>query len=344
MPIAYGTVLITGANSFYAAAIMDRLVPLGIRIHGTVRSETAVSPLKRRYGDMIRIFVTPNICLLDAFMEAVHGCDGIFHVASPFRPNFKDAKTEVLDPAIKGTLAALNAAARTVSVKRVVMTSSVAAVINQMHELGFHRPGYTYTEADWNPVTYEEASESQNFHAVYTASKALAEKAAWAFMEDQSRHFDLVTINPCQTWGTYGQNIRSTEAMNFSNSDLSRLIDGKEKSVPNCQMPWVTDINAVADAHVAALLTPEARGRYLVATASLDFQEVVDIMHSNFPQAEWIRNVPKGQPGVRQPKDFFALDNTRSQHELRVRYRSVENIVIDFCKQYQDHRKALAKL
>lgn len=344
MSISYGRVLVTGANSFYAAAIIDRLVKLGIKVHGAIRRESAINPLKRRYGDWIRVFLTPNIEGPGAFMDAVQGCDAIFHIASPFWPNFKDSKAEVLDPAINGALAALKAATMTASVKRVVMTSSVAAIINPMHELGFHRPGYTYTEADWNPITYEEASASRDFHVVYTASKALAERAAWNFMEQVPRHFDLITVNPCQTWGCYGQDINSTDAMNFSNSDLSKLIDGKETSVPESQMPWITDINAVADAHVRALLKPEARGRYLIATSLMDFQEVVDILHSNFHQAEWINNVPKGQPGVRQQRECFVLDNMKSKRELGVKYTPIESTVIEFCKQYQNHRKILAKM
>ncbi|KAK6404296.1 hypothetical protein LTR95_018878, partial [Oleoguttula sp. CCFEE 5521] len=190
------TVLVTGANSYYAAAIMDELVKREVHIRGAVRSATAQPPLEKRYGRNIEVVVVPDITVADAFDQAVKGCDAIFHVASPFKYKFANAKTEVLDPAINGVISALNAAAKEPSVRRVVLTSSVAACIDPLHETGFQRPGYTYTEADWNPVPYEKASTLTAFPPVYTASKALAEKAAWSFMEESPRHSDLVAINP----------------------------------------------------------------------------------------------------------------------------------------------------
>src|ERR1700722_4931823 len=112
------------------------------------------------------------------FQRDCKGCDAVFHVASPFRYKFADARTEVLDPAIQGAVSALKAATTEPNVKRVVVTISVAACLNPVHESGFHRPGYTYIEVDRNPLTYEKASTYTIFPPVCIASKALAEKAA----------------------------------------------------------------------------------------------------------------------------------------------------------------------
>lgn len=340
MSTAYRTVLVTGANGFYAAAIIDRLLALDIKIHGTVRSERAVAPLVQKHGKRIKVYVVPDICASDAFNDACQDCDAIYHVASPFRHDFSDAKTDFLDPAINGALSALAAAAATPSIKRVIMTSSVASMLDPIHPDGWYRPGYTYDEKDWNPLDYETASKMTDFPPVYTASKALAEKAAWEYMHQQERHFDLVCINPCHTWGFYSQYVGNPAQMNFTNSDLSRLMDGQEKDIPHCQMPWMVDIASVADAHVAALLNPEANGRYLVANAPLDFQQVVDIMHTNFPDADWIQNVPKGKPGTRQLTKYFSLDHSRTVNELGIKYGPPEQSVIDFCRQYQEDRRA----
>ncbi|KAH8698720.1 hypothetical protein BGW36DRAFT_396432 [Talaromyces proteolyticus] len=331
-------VLVTGANGFYAGAVMDRLVQLGIDFHGTVRSGKSVAPLKQRYGDSITIFIVPDICNESAFVESIKGCDAVLHIASPFTSKMNDAK-DFLDPAIKGALSALQSAAKTPSVKRVVMTSSASAMIDPQNELGFFRPGYTYTENDWNPLTYETASKSSAFSVVYTASKALAERAAWDFMEKEPRSFDLVCINPAHTWGEYSQYVPSPESMNKTNSDLSKLIDGKQEDVPAVTFPWMTDIGSVADAHIAALLRPEANGRYIVATESMDFQQVVETMHTHFPQAEWIKNVPKGKTGERK-LNCFRLDNSKSRRDLGLTFPPVEKAIIDFCRKYQEDRKA----
>ena len=335
----YSNVLVTGANSYYAAAIMDELVKHNIHIRGAVRSQRAEAPLKSRYGDSIDVIIVPDITKPDAFKEAVRECNAVFHVASPFRYKFDDARTEVLDPAIEGALSALSAAASEPKVKRVVFTSSVAACIDPTHESGFHRPGYTYTEADWNPLSYEKASGMTAFPPVYTASKALAERAAWKYMQDEDRHFDLVAINPCHTWGPYGQHVDSADAMNSTNSDLSKLVDGQDEDVPPTIMPWMTDISAVAQAHINALLEPEANGRYIIASSPYDFQQVVDLLHSEFAGADWIGNVPRGRPGRKVLDSHFVLDNSRSREGLGVGYKPWQDSVRSFVKQYQEDRK-----
>ena len=340
---AHQTVLVTGANSFYAAAIMDKLVKDGLKIHAAVRSERAAPPLRQRYGSAIEVSIVPNITVKGAFNSPIQGCDAAIHVASPFRHDFHDARTDMLDPAIKGAITLLEAADAEPSVRRVVFTSSIAACLDPLHPDGFKRPGYTYTEKDWNPLSYEKASTYKAFPPVYTASKGLAEKAAWEFMESNKRHFDMVAINPCHTWGTYNQHVSSAAAVNFTNADLSKLMDGKETELPYLIMPWMTDIDEVAQAHVNALYDPSANGRYIVANSRYDFQQVVDVMHEHFAESDWIKNVPKGpKPGSRSEESVFILDNTRSREELGVKYRPWKQSVIDFCTKYGEDRKTFA--
>ena len=338
-PNRFSRVLVTGANGFYAAAIMDDLVTRGVLVHGTVRTRRAAAELEEKYKDRIKIFLVPDICNKDAFIEAVHGVDAIFHVASPFTDDFTDAKKDFLDPAIQGALSALNAANTESKVKRLVLTSSCAAILDPLHPDGFHRPGYTYTEADWNPLTYEEACQRSDFDPVYTASKKLAEEAAWKFMRAGNRHFDLVTINPCHTWGRYSQPVDSPLRLNKTNAELAWLMDGHESELPVCHMPWACNITEVAMAHIKALYTPAANGRYIIANRPLDFQQVVDIMYQYFPDADWLENVPRGNPGTRQVAQCFTFDNSRSIHELGMVYGPIERAVIGFCEQYQKDRK-----
>lgn len=338
----YKTVMVTGANAFYSAAIIERLLDKGVKVHAVVRREEAGKPLRDRHGDKVEVFVAPDLSVPGALGDAIKGCDAVFHVASPFRYAFTDAAAEVLDPAIRSAVAALEAAAGEKGVRRVVLTSSVAACLDPLHPSGFHRPRYTYTEADWNPVGYDRASGLTAFPPVYTASKALAEKAAWDFMaagEGGKRHFDLVSVNPCHTWGSYGQHVARAADMNATNSDLAKLMDGQEKEVPRTIMPWMCDISEVAQAHINALYRPGASGRYIIANSAYDFQQVVDLMHERFSDSDWIGNVPRGKPGEKAIGPHFVLDNTRSREELGVEYGDWKQSVIDFCTQYQEDRK-----
>lgn len=342
MTSTYHTVLVTGANSFYAAAIMEKLAKEGVLIHATVRSPISKPYLEAQFGASIKVFIVPDITAPAAFEEAIAGCDAVFHIASPFRYNFTNAKRDMLEPAIQGALSALKAATTEPQTRRVVFTSSVASCINPVHPTGFHRPGYTYTEADWNPLSFEEAATYTEFPPVYTASKALAEKAAWEFMEAEPRSFDLVCINPCHTWGDYKQQVSSPEKMNATNSDLARLMDGAESSLPATIMPWMTDIDEVAQAHVNALYNLSASGRYIIANSAYDFQQVVDLMRLHFAGEDWISRVPRGVPGKRPIGEHFVLDNRRSREELGVVYRPWSQSVIDFCIQYAVDRKRWA--
>ncbi|GAB1214051.1 hypothetical protein ATERTT37_003208 [Aspergillus terreus] len=278
---SFNRVLVTGANSFYAAAIMEKLAKKGVVIHATVRSESAKPPLEARFGSSIKVFIVPDITGPTAFEEAIVGCDAVFHIASPFRYKFTDAK--------------------------------------------------------------QTSSNQQYKERLYTASKALAEKAAWEFMEAEPRSFDLICINPCHTWGTYKQHVSLPEKMNATNSDLARLMDGVEPELPPTIMPWMTDIDEVAQAHVNALYNQSASGRYIIANSPFDFQQVVDLMHLHFADSDWIKNVPRGNPGKRSVGSHFVLDNSRSREELGVVYRPWTQSVIDFCTQYAADRKRWTK-
>jgi nucleoside-diphosphate-sugar epimerase len=112
--------------------------------------------------------------------------------ASPFHFRVNDTKKDLLDPAINGTTGVLKAIKKYApTVKRVVITSSFASIVNTAKGAW---PGHVYSEADWNPVTVEEATRDPS--TGYRASKTLAEKAAWKFVEEEKPNFTISTINP----------------------------------------------------------------------------------------------------------------------------------------------------
>ncbi|KAL4864667.1 hypothetical protein BDV12DRAFT_200905 [Aspergillus spectabilis] len=109
--------------------------------------------------------------------------------------------------------------------------------------------------------------------------------------------------------------------MNATNSDLSWLMDGEETVLLRMIMPWVTDIDEVAQVHVNTLYNADAAGRYIIANSAYDIQQAVDKMFSTFGDEDWIRNVPRGAPGKKEIERHFVLDNRWSREDLGVVYR-----------------------
>ncbi|KAG8910072.1 methylglyoxal reductase (NADPH-dependent) gre2, partial [Tulasnella sp. 408] len=165
----------------------------------TLRSDSKgkyLQNLFKDHGDRFSYVIVEDIAKEGAFDKAVVGVDAVQHTASPFHFKADDPK-ELIEPAVHGTVGVLESIKKYApGVKRVVITSSVAAIV---YDKG--REGVTYDESDWNTESPKEIEEKGRNAAglhKYRASKVLAERAAWDFVEKnkESVAFDLVTVNP----------------------------------------------------------------------------------------------------------------------------------------------------
>ncbi|KAI0161202.1 hypothetical protein GGR57DRAFT_453960 [Xylariaceae sp. FL1272] len=154
-------VLLTGGSGFIAAHVLALLLERGHDVMTTVRSEDKAEKIRAAYPNAkLAVVIVPDIAQPGAFDEVMQtpGLEYVQHTASPFHYNFTDPKTELLDPAIKGTTSVLEAVQKYApAVKRVVITSSFAAILSTE---GLEDMNKTFSEADWNPNTYG-ASASQ---------------------------------------------------------------------------------------------------------------------------------------------------------------------------------------
>jgi nucleoside-diphosphate-sugar epimerase len=275
--------------------------------------------------------VVPDIAQEGAFDQVVISeppFDAVLHTASPFHFRFQDPK-ELLDPAIHGTKGILLAIKeKAPSVKRVVITSSFAAIVST--------DGHpdVYSESLWNQVTYEEGIEDRA--KTYRASKTLAERAAWSFMEEEKPGFSLATLCPPYVFGPPIHAPESQAALNTSNAYFAMLMHGgwKQQLPPTGTWLWV-DVRDIALAHVRAMEVPEAGGkRFFITAGHFDMKEVADIAKKNFP--EYADKLPTELMSDK-PDSLYGFDNSRSKEILNLEYRALQSSVVDTIKFLQRH-------
>ena len=268
-------VMVTGATGYVAGWLVKRLLEKGFTVHAAVRNpnnENKVHHLtgiaKNSKGN-IKYFKA-DLLEEGSYAEAMKGCELVYHTASPFTSDFEDAQKELIEPAVKGTANVLNEASRTGGVKRVVLTSSCAAIYTDANEV-YQTPNGMFTEDIWN------ITASLNYQP-YSFSKTLAEKKAWEINEKQ-KEWDLVTINPSLVMGP-PLNPQATTSESFSL--LKQLGNGAFKmGAPKIGIGLV-DVRDVAEAHYKAGYTPSARGRYITSAHNTNFVELGQALEPKF--------------------------------------------------------------
>ncbi|KAL6822660.1 hypothetical protein J3E69DRAFT_381851 [Trichoderma sp. SZMC 28015] len=334
-------VLITGASSFIAAHVIDQFLSEGTPVRGVVRSQSSadrVLKVNSQYASLLSFAIVPDITKPGAFDEAVKGVDGVIHVASPFTPKIEDNEKDLLIPAIQGTLQVLESTYKHApQVKRVIITASFASIVDVSK--GF-REGYVYSEKDFNPATYDEAkSPDADFGFAYCASKVLAEKAAWKFVEEKKPQFTVTVINPPVVYGPNRHYIDDLDNINTSSGMFYSLMNGSRLEVPPTSFWAIVDVRDVALAHKVAYYKPETAGqRYLTTAGLFSFQQICDILREEFPNLRG--RVPVGNPG--EPiTGVYDVDNTKAKKELGIDFISLRQMVIDTANNFLDIEKRL---
>ncbi len=268
-------VLVTGATGYVAAWIVKGLLEEGITVHAAVRNPhdkkklAHLNKLAETLPGNIHYFKS-DLLEEGSYAAAMEGCAVVFHTASPFTSRFKDAQKELIDPAVKGTANVLEQANKTSSVKRVVVTSSCAAIYNDAIDT-VNAPGKKLTEAMWN----ETASLT---YQPYSYSKTLAEKKAWEISEQQDR-WDLVTINPSFVLGPA---LNAASVTSESYHILKQLGNGTLKAGAPMLGIGVVDVRDVAEAHLRAGFTPEAKGRYITSAHNSNILELANTLQAKY--------------------------------------------------------------
>lgn len=260
----------TGASGYIASWLVKLLLSRGYTVKASVRDPN--DPKKTRHllaldgaSERLQLFKA-NLLEEGSYDSVVDGCDGVFHTASPFYHDVKDPQVELLDPAVKGTLNVLNSCVKFPSIKRVVLTSSMAAVLNT----GKPRTPDVVVDETW----FSDPEVCKQSELWYPLSKTLAEDAAWKFAKEKS--IDLVTVNPAMVIGPLLQ-----PTLNTSAAAIQILIKGAQ-TYPNVTFGWV-NVKDVANAHIQAFEVPSANGRYCLVESVSHYSGIVNIICELYP-------------------------------------------------------------
>jgi len=337
-------VMITGATGYVAGWVVKKLLDEGLTVHAPVRNPENKESLK--YLDAIAIKAKGTIKYFKAdllqegsYDEAMNGCELVFHTASPFINKVKDPQKDLVDPALIGTKNVLSSANRTESVKRVVLTSSCAAIIGDAKDCENYPNGIA-TEEQWNITSTLD-------HQPYSYSKTVAEMAAWEINKVQNR-WDLVVINPSLVIGP-GLNPNATSE---SFKLLRQLGDGSMKSGVPAFYIGVVDVRDLAEAQYTAGFQPESEGRHIISAENTDFLSLSLILQKKYGNAYPLpkRIMPKFLIWLVAPMAGFKrkmislnvgykwqVDNSKSLKELGMKYRPIEVSIVDFFQQMIDN-------
>nr|WLJ58528.1 cinnamoyl-CoA reductase 1 [Cinnamomum aromaticum] len=307
------TVCVTGAGGFIASWLVKLLLERGYTVKGTVRNpeDPKNSHLRALEGaDQRLILCKADLLDFESLREAIKGCDGVFHTASPVTDN----PDEMVEPAVNGTKYVIDAAAEA-GVRRIVFTSSIGAVYMDPNR----SPDVVVDESCWSDLEF--CKNTKNW---YCYGKAVAEQAAWEAARE--RGVDLVVVTPVLVLGPFLQ-----PTVNASIVHILKYLTGSAKTYANSVQAYV-HVKDVAMAHILVFENPSASGRYLCAESVLHRGDVVQILSKLFPEYP----IPtKCSDEVNPRKKPYKFSNQRLK-DLGLQFTPVKQCLYDTVKCLQD--------
>ena len=342
--LSEGPVVVTGATGYVGSWVVRELLSRGAQVRGTVRDpdDTKKVGFLRELADelpgSLELYAA-DLMRKGSFAEAIDGAVTVMHTASPFKiGKFKDPQRELVDPALEGTRNVLHQVDATESVKRVVLTSSVAAIYGDCADCVDR--GGRLDESHWNETSSLE-------HNPYPSSKTVAAREAWKIAKAQDR-WRLVVINPSFVMGPL---LSPTQRGSGSYTFIRNTVKGTWRSgTMDVVSGWV-DVRDVAQAHVEAAVRDDAEGRYILAAKMMTLfdagKEIESVLGSKAKVPK--RVLPKLLAYVAGPPLGYSMkyiarnvgvplrfDNTRSRRELGIEYRPIKPALVEMAEQVLD--------
>jgi nucleoside-diphosphate-sugar epimerase len=328
-------IMVTGGSGYVGSWIVKGLLENGHTVRMTVRNKEN----KSKYEFLEKIAADSpgsleiweaDLLVPGSFDEAAKGCDAIAHVAAVFKLQIKDAKKDLYEPSLNGTINVLEAANRSGSVKKVVLTSSVAAVYGDNIDMKEQNIS-AFTEEHFNTTSTLD-------HQAYSFSKVEAEKKAWEMAKEQSS-WELVVINPSFVMGPPLSKNTGSYSLTFVND----LLSGKLKSGAVELYFGFVDVRDVAKAHIFALEN-KADGRHILVAKVLNILSFANIIRDlygdqfklpRFNNPKWLISIIGGLFGLtrkfvkRNVGYPIRFDTSKSREKLELEYTPMEKTIED---------------
>ncbi|KAK1555141.1 hypothetical protein Q3G72_022437 [Acer saccharum] len=305
-------VCVTGAGGYLASWVVKFLLSKGYFVHGTVREpsdeKNAHLPKLEKASENLKLFKA-DLLDYDSVFSAIVGCTGVFHVASPVpSTTVPNPEVEVIEPAVKGTFNVMKAC-HEAKVKRVVVVSSIAAVVMNPN----WPEGQVMDETCWSVKEYCRTTKNW-----YCLSKTEAESEALEY--GKRNGLDVVTVCPSLILGPL---LQST--VNASSLFLVNLLKEGYESMENKHRS-IVDVRDVAEAVLLAYEKPEAEGRYICTAYTIRLRDLIDKMKSLYPNYNYPKSFTEGGE---------LTASSEKLQRLGWSYRSLEETLIDSVESYQ---------
>ena len=327
-------VLITGASGMIGFRILIRTLEAGYRVRAALRSQSKIdeilasSPIESLApGPKLSFVLVPDILVEGAYTEALKGITHVIHVASPLPMHLtnEDYESGIVQPAVKGTTNMLVAASKTPSVKRIVITSSVAAVVPRGEN---NAPDYSPTFTTDNVVSTIKGPY-QDAGAAYYASKTNALNATNAFMKREKPAFDVINVMPSYVIGRNDLAHDAKGAVGGTNIIALGHVLGTSTEEPRSGTSVLLD--DVAKIHVLSLDPKVKGGQNFGANVKVVWNDANEIVKKHFPEAVKDGRLP-ATGTVPTSESNFIVEQT--EKVLGFKFRSFEDQVVEVAAHY----------
>ncbi|KAF3446343.1 hypothetical protein FNV43_RR11522 [Rhamnella rubrinervis] len=314
-------VCVTGAAGFIGSWLIMRLLERGYTVRATVRDPANMKKVKHLL-DLPKAQTHLTLWKADlaeegSFDEAINGCTGVFHVATPMDFESKDPENEVIKPTIAGLLGIMKACVQAKTVRRLVFTSSAGTVNVEEHR----RP--VYDETCWSDVEFCRAKKMTAW--MYFVSKTLAEKAAWEYAKEHK--LDFISIIPPLVVGQF-----LMPSMPPSLITALSPITGNEPHYSIIKQGQFVHLDDLCNAHIFLYENPKAEGRYLASACDATIYDIGKLLREKYPEY----NVPTKFEGIDEniPNVHFSSKKIKDMgFEFKYSLEDMFTGAVDCCRQ-----------
>lgn len=337
-------ILVTGGSGYIASWVIKYLLEDGHQVNTTVRDIDKTSKYEHlkniaaNSSGKLEIFEA-DLLEEGSFDNAVKGCDSVIHMASPFFiTGVKDSRKQLVNPAVNGTRNVIQSSEKEEKVKKIVITSSVAAIYGDNTEIN-KTENNKFTEAHWNKISDEK-------YQAYNYSKTEAEKEAW-HLNKSNKRWDLAVINPGFVLGPSLTKRTDSTSIDF----ILSLLNGKFKQgVPDLYF-GIVDVRDVAKAHVKAATHLNISGRHILVAVSMSAKNIAQTLREHFGEKYPIpkRTLPKFLIYLFGPFQGFSwrfvrnnigvpihFDNTKARQKLGINFKNPKETLKEQAQQLID--------